>query len=139
LTVNTTRFARTNLYYHGGHNPYRFLPTNEHTDATNTYFSFRGTLPGQYGNSLTSGDPCALVYPAGTSRTPGFNDFPMITPVLPVDTYQTQTGLGYYAYEDTKGAGDSYTSRQLRFNSNGSGTAERNETEGTNAFDLINT
>ncbi|HLT88163.1 MAG TPA: hypothetical protein VKZ57_11280 [Sphingobacterium sp.] len=139
LTVNTTRFARTNLYYHGGHNPYRFLPTNEHTDATNTYFSFRGTLPGQYGNSLTSGDPCALVYPEGTWRTPGFNDFAMITPVFPVETYKTENGLGYYEYEDTQGTGAPYPSNKLRFNFNGYGTAVGNETEGTIVFDLNDT
>ncbi|NGM65128.1 fimbrillin family protein [Sphingobacterium sp. SGR-19] len=123
LTVNSTKFARTNLYYQGGHNPYRFLPTNEHTDARNTYFAFRGVLPGQYGNSLISGDPCALVYPEGTWRTPGFNNFMMIVPVYPIETYKVENGLGYFEYEDTQGTGAPYPSDKLRINFNGYGTA----------------
>lgn len=138
LVVNTKRFARTNLYYHGGHNPYRFLPTNEHTNARNTYFSFRGILPGEYGNSLTSGDPCALVYPQGVWRTPGFNDFGAIVPVYPIDTYKVANGLGYVEYEDTQGSGAPYSSDKLRFNMNGYGTAI-GETNGEIEIDLTDT
>ncbi|MFD1771297.1 hypothetical protein [Sphingobacterium suaedae] len=123
LIVNSVRWARTNLYYHGGHNPYRFLPTNAHTNARNTYFSFRGMLPGQYGISLTNGDPCALVYPEGLWRTVRFNDLMMITPVFPIETYKTENGLGYYEYDDTQGTGTPYPSAKLRFNMNGFGTA----------------
>ncbi|WP_133166332.1 hypothetical protein [Sphingobacterium haloxyli] len=139
LLVNSVRFARTNLYYHGGHNPYRFLPTNEHTDASNTYFAFRGVLPGHYGNSLTSGDPCGLVYPEGSWKTPGFNDFSMITPVYPVETYKTENGLGYFEYEDTQGTGAPYPSDKLRLNFNGYGTAVGDETNGLIVFDLNDT
>lgn len=139
LTLNTIRFARTNLYYHGGHNPYRFLPTNEHTDARNTYFAFRGVLPGVYGNSLTSGDPCALVYPEGVWRSTGFNDFAAITPVNPQEDYKTENGLGYYEYEDSQGTGAPYPSDKLRFNFNGYGTAVGDETNGLIVFDLNNT
>lgn len=130
LVVNTTRFARTNLYYHGGHNPYRFLPTNEHTNMRNTYFAFRGVLPGEYGNSLTSGDPCALVYPEGIWRTPGFNQFAMITPIFPTETFKIENGLGYVEYEDTEGAGAPYPSDKLRFNMNGYGTVTNDAVNG---------
>ena len=138
LVVNTIRFARTNLYYHGGHNPYRFLPTNEHTNARNTYFSFRGVLPGEYGNSLESGDPCALVYPHGVWRTASFNNYRFIVPVYPIDTYKVENGLGYVEYEDTQGSGAPYSSDKLRFNMNGYGTAI-GETNGEIEIDLTDT
>ncbi|WP_190310461.1 hypothetical protein [Sphingobacterium arenae] len=138
LVVNTIRFARTNLYYHGGHNPYRFLPTNEHTNARNTYFSFRGVLPGEYGNSLESGDPCALVYPHGVWRTATFNNYRFIVPVYPIDTYKVENGLGYVEYEDTQGSGAPYSSDKLRFNMNGYGTAI-GETNGEIEIDLTDT
>lgn len=138
LTVNSRRWARTDLYYHGGHNPYRFLPTNAHTNARNTYFSFRGILPTGYGNSLVGGDPCALVYPEGLWRTPGFNDFALLTPVYPIETYKTVNGLGYFEYEDTQGAGAPYPSDKLRFNMNGVGTAN-GSVNGETMIDLVNT
>ena len=115
-------WARQNLYYHGGHNPYRFHHTAKHTNERNTYFSYRGLIPGQYGRVMED-DPCLLVYPEGLWKTPGFNEFSMLTPVFPTETFGEENGLGYIEYVDaTSGPEEPYGGNTLRFMMNGTGT-----------------
>lgn len=122
LLFQNRRWARQNLYYHGGHNPYRFQHTPAHTNERNTYFSHRGLIPGQYGRDL-DGDPCALVYPEGLWRTPGFNEYAYLTPVYPTEIFGTENGLGYIEYDVTTGIEGPYGGNNLRFNMNGTATA----------------
>jgi len=66
------RWARSNLYQAAGeYNPYRFYGTNSATAATDGrgYFAFGGTEARKF-PAVPNGDPCALVYPAGTWRLP---------------------------------------------------------------------
>ena len=69
ITVGGVRWARANLYYSGptAHNPYRFHHLNTQTNAENSFWGWRSLTPdGRVG----TGDPCLLVYPAGTWKTP---------------------------------------------------------------------
>lgn len=72
LTRGDVSWARSNLYYSAGFNPYRFYHTNPRTNDPNSYFSFKGHLPRQLAsaNEADQIDPCALVYPAGRWKTP---------------------------------------------------------------------
>lgn len=72
LTRSNVGWARSNLYYTAGYNPYRFFHTNPRTDNPNSYFSFKGHLPRTLAsaNAANQKDPCALVYPAGRWKTP---------------------------------------------------------------------
>lgn len=75
---NTVRWARSNLYYrgdNGGQHDYAFYANNEQTARADGYFPFGGVFPGAYASSSNQGDPCALVYPLGTWKTPSFSDF----------------------------------------------------------------
>lgn len=63
LTVNGVQWARSNLYYQAGHNPYRFGHMNRQTRAENTFFRAFSTQPGT--GTRVAGDPCELVYPVG--------------------------------------------------------------------------
>lgn len=72
LTVGTgasaVKWSRSNLYYrgdNGGLRDYAFYATNELRSRADGYFSYGGTVPLQFPTEATSGDPCALVYPAG--------------------------------------------------------------------------
>lgn len=128
ITIAGVRWARTNLYYADGttHNPYRFEPTYAHTNNLNSYFSFKGTLPRQYG---INGDPCALVYPQGVWRQATETDYrtlvggALFIGALP-NTYGTHpvTGLGYIEYTGT-GTVAPYEGNRLRFNFNGQGVS----------------
>lgn len=72
LTRSNIGWARSNLYYSAGVNPYRFFHTNPRTNNPNSYFSFKGHLPRVLAsaNAANQKDPCALVYPAGRWKTP---------------------------------------------------------------------
>ncbi|MGH2624291.1 MAG: hypothetical protein ACRDE7_11540, partial [Sphingobacterium sp.] len=78
------QWARSNLYYEAGHNPYRFYGNNVQTDATDGkgYFSFGGIIPRKFANNGDTQDPCSLVYPAGVWRQPTHTDF---APIVSTD------------------------------------------------------
>lgn len=129
LTLDGVQWARQNLYYTGGHNPYRFHHTYAHTQQRNSYFSFRGMVPQNFGSDSNDGDPCALVYPEGVWRQAEADDFESLTgngailfptPGQPA-TYGTEDGLGYLEYQGSNGVGAPYPSNNLRFNMNGGG------------------
>jgi len=126
LTVDGVRWARQNLYYVGGRNPYRFHHTYKHTNATNTFFAFQALTPESYG---LNNDPCTLVYPAGVWRTPSANDFYALEGDLllgiggePHVYGQSDGSLGYVEYTNTgQGTLGPYPGNRLRFNMNGEG------------------
>lgn len=70
LTVKGIKWARSNLYYQAGHNPYRFGHMNRLTDNQNSFFGFKDVLPASENTNRQGGDPCMLVYPAGLWRYP---------------------------------------------------------------------
>src|SRR5690606_31918424 len=128
LTLDGVQWARQNLYYTGGHNPYRFHHTYAHTQQRNSYFSFRGMVPQNFGSDSNDGDPCALVYPEGVWRQAEANDFRTLTGSLlggsgATETYGTEGGLGYIEYQAATGVAAPYPSNNLRFNKNGGGTS----------------
>lgn len=128
LTVEGTRWARQNIYYQAGHNPYRFHHTYAHSNARNTYFSFKGLVPDQFG---VNSDPCAQVYPTGVWRQASESDFRKLTGVLGIGGKQTTYGSvnnrGYFEY-DASGTAAPYPSNKLHFNFNG----------GSDSFAIIN-
>lgn len=119
LTIDGVRWARQNLYYQAGHNPYRFHHTYAHSNARNTYFSFGGVEPTKFG---TYKDACSLVYPQGVWRQASENDFRKLTGVLGIGgkqvTYGKVGNKGYFEYDAT-GTTAPYPSNKLRFNFNG--------------------
>lgn len=119
LTVEGTRWARQNIYYQAGHNPYRFHHTYAHSNARNTYFSFKGLVPDQFG---VNSDPCAQVYPTGVWRQASESDFRKLTGLLGIGGKQTTYGSvnnrGYFEY-DASGTAAPYPSNKLHFNFNG--------------------
>lgn len=127
LTIAGVSWARQNLYYQGGHNPYRFHHTYAHSNARNTYFSFRGMVPTNFGSDSNDGDPCALVYPQGVWRQASDDDFRSLTGGIlgggETATYGTQGGLGYLEYQASTGPSAPYPSNNLRFNMNGGGVS----------------
>ncbi len=133
ITLAGVRWARMNLYYQAGHNPYRFLHTYRASNNLNSFFSFRGTIPQTYGAGTTQGggpDPCALVYPAGVWRQPTSADFSTLTGVnilLPDGGGRAFTsgsdGTGnYFEYTGTTATGAPYPNTTLRFYMNGNGS-----------------
>ena len=123
LTIEGTRWARQNLYYEAGRNPYRFHHTYAHTQARNTFFSFKGEVPDRFGSN---GDPCALVYPEDVWKTAAESDYRKLTGFLGVGgktaTYGTSDNRGYAEFDAT-GTAAPYPSNKLRFNFNGGSTA----------------
>ncbi|MDR2274049.1 MAG: hypothetical protein LBF27_24295 [Sphingobacterium sp.] len=123
LTIDGVRWARQNIYYQAGHNPYRFHHTYAHTNARNTFFSFKGLVPDQFGKNS---DPCAEVYPGGTWRTASENDFRKLTGFLGIGakkaTYGSVNNRGYVEY-DASGVAAPYTNNKLHFNFNGESTS----------------
>lgn len=120
LTIGGKKWARTNLYYVAGHNAYRFHHTYAHTAARNTFFSFKGVVPENFG---INGDPCALVYPAGKWIQPSDADFQnVITIGDTYTTYGTVGVLGYFEYTNSTGTAAPYPGKNLRFNFNGGST-----------------
>ena len=123
LTVEGVRWARQNIYYQAGHNPYRFHHTYAHSNARNTYFSFKGLVPDQFG---VNSDPCNEVYPKGIWRQASEPDFRKLTGVLGIGgknpTYGTASGRGYFEY-DASGAAAPYPNNKLHFNFNGGSTS----------------
>ena len=115
LTLGNVRWARQNLYYVNGHNPYRFQHTYAHTNARNTYFSFRGLVPESFG---TNSDPCAQVYPSGTWRQPTVSEISVLANAAA--TYGDANGLGYFEYT-AAGTAAPYPGNNLRLNMNGRG------------------
>ena len=127
-TQGGVRWARTNLYYADGttHNRYRFEPTYAHTNNLNSYFSFRGLVPNQFG---TNSDPCLSVYPANVWRQATLADYQtLVGSVLPPVVAQPVTygtsdgGLGYLQYA-AAGVTTPYEGNSLRFNFNGQGVS----------------
>jgi len=122
LTVGGVRWGRANLYYQGGHNPYRFHHTYAHSSDRNTFFSFKGLVPQSFG---VNGDPCAEVYPAGKWRMPTNNDLMALTGTPPLylngqaNTTGSTGGLGYLEYTNATGTAAPYPSNDLHFNYNG--------------------
>lgn len=125
LTIAGVRWARGNVYFNAGHNPYRFSHTNAPTQNLNTYFSFNSKTPGQYGVNNVAGDPCADVYPAGIWRQPTNAEFTSLTGVLGLGgetiIYGTNAGSGYFEYA-AAGTGAPYPGTRVRFNFNGEGS-----------------
>lgn len=70
LTVQGIRWARSNLYYQAGHNPYRYGHMNRLTDNQNSFFGFKDVLPASENTNRQGGDPCMLVYPEKLWRYP---------------------------------------------------------------------
>lgn len=125
LSFDGVQWARQNLYYTGGHNPYRFHHTYAHTNDRNSYFSFKALTPDNFG---VNSDPCAEVYPAGTWRQASSEDFQTLTGnFLGIGgenaSEGTENGMGYFEYDVTTGTEAPYPSNNLRFNFNGSGVA----------------
>lgn len=124
LTVGGVEWARQNIYYQGGHNPYRFHHTYAHTNQRNSYFSFRSAIPTEYGSFSTPADPCSLVYPAGVWRTAKRSDFSALPNPsgTTVPSYGSNVvggnSLGYFEYNAT-GTAAPYPSNKLHFNFNG--------------------
>ncbi|PRD46956.1 hypothetical protein [Sphingobacterium haloxyli] len=144
LTTNrnstVVSWARSNLYYEAGHNPYRFHHTNPYNpDPTTSFFAFRGHLPRVLAdaNEANQLDPCALVYPAGLWKTPTDVELRSLTSTsgLVLDvlgnilsilfpepaTSGTTFGDNYIQYTGATGANPAYTAatNSLRFNYNG--------------------
>ncbi|RKE57102.1 hypothetical protein [Sphingobacterium detergens] len=123
LTIDGVRWARQNIYYQAGHNPYRFHHTYAHSNARNTFFSFKGLVPDQFGKNS---DPCAEVYPAGIWRTASENDFRKLTGFLGIGakkaTYGSTNNRGYAEYDAT-GVAAPYPNNKLHFNFNGESTS----------------
>ncbi|QQD15530.1 hypothetical protein [Sphingobacterium sp. UDSM-2020] len=69
-TGSTVKWARSNLYYAAGHNPYRFFAENKLRSEGYSYFAFGSVIPGKFATTATKGDPCSLVYPAGLWKQP---------------------------------------------------------------------
>lgn len=69
ITVAGIRWARANLYYHptDTHNPYRFHHMNTQTKMRNSYWPWHAAKPDE---NVGTADPCKLVYPANTWKTP---------------------------------------------------------------------
>ncbi|MGE8241629.1 MAG: hypothetical protein ACN6PD_02895, partial [Sphingobacterium sp.] len=85
-SLNSTKWARSNLYYdpsvNNGHNPYRFYGTNTQTVQTDGrgYFAFGSAIPRKFVSSSTPPqDPCALVYPQGLWKQPAHTNFSAYT------------------------------------------------------------
>jgi len=78
--ATAVRWARSNLYYEAGHNPYRFYANNVQTLATESkgLFAFGGTIPRKFATDGIQ-DPCELVYPAGVWRQPTNTEFAPLT------------------------------------------------------------
>jgi hypothetical protein len=123
LTIEGVRWARQNIYYQGGHNPYRFHHTYAHSNARNTYFSFKGLVPDQFG---INSDPCAQIYPTGIWRQASESDFRKLTGFLGIGgkqpTYGTSNNRGYFEFDAT-GAAAPYPNNKLHFNFNGGSTS----------------
>jgi hypothetical protein len=118
LTRGNIKWARQNLYYVGGHNPYRFHHTYAHVSNRNSFFSFGATLPQTYGRN---GDPCDLVYPGGVWRRPTSNELAVLTGNAGLNaTYGVVDGKGYFEYT-AAGTAAPYPGNSLRFNMNGEG------------------
>lgn len=116
LTRGSVRWARQNIYYVAGHNPYRFHHTYAHVQNQNSFFSFGATLPQTYGRS---GDPCTLVYPGNVWRRPTSNELANLTGNAGINaTYGVVDGKGYFEYNAT-GTAAPYPGNRLRFNMNG--------------------
>ncbi|HLR50355.1 MAG TPA: fimbrillin family protein [Candidatus Sphingobacterium stercoripullorum] len=133
LELEGVRWARQNLYYKGGHNPYRFYHTYaHHENDQRQFFSFRAEQPNIYAGRDSEGDPCALVYPEGTWKTPKNSDFnnsinkrerqglDLNARKYP-QTNGTLDGKGYAEYPQTNGTAAPYPGDNLRFNMNGYG------------------
>lgn len=75
----TVNWARSNLYYSPGRNPYRFYAVNQLNPVTDGrgYFAFGGILPRRF--QAAPGDPCALVYPEGVWRQPTNTETAVLT------------------------------------------------------------
>jgi len=117
LTLGSVRWARQNLYYIDGHNPYRFQHTSRHSNDRNSYFSFRGLTPENY--STSSSDPCTEVYPRNTWRQPTVNELTALSNANPSFAAEPD-GKRYFQYAASGTAGP-YGSNTLRFNMNGQG------------------
>lgn len=128
----TTKWARANLYYVEGHNPYRFHHLNQQTSDANTYFAVGSSVPRKFASSSSMGDPCELVYPAGIWRTANTYDYNSIagggTEGLPISLgYRAKTATraanSHIEYPVDNTAVPQYPNNTLRFNYNGSGVA----------------
>lgn len=128
LELDGVRWARQNLYYKGGHNPYRFYHTYaHHEDDQRQFFSFRAEQPNIYAGRDSEGDPCGLVYPEGTWRTPKNSDYNnSINKRTGLSREYDQSngtfeGKGFAEYTQTTGLEAPYPGNDLRFNMNGYG------------------
>ncbi len=86
LTVAGTRWARSNIYYQEGHNPYRFRHLNPASTARNTFWPWRALTPTA---AVGSGDPCRQVYPANVWRTPTPAELNSLNSGAATRTFQT--------------------------------------------------
>jgi len=120
LTIAGIRWGRANLYYQGGHNPYRFHHTYAHKSQRNSYFAFKAHLPESFSLRNQNIDPCGLVYPEGVWRHATSSDFSILVPRA--RTFNSSAGLGYVEYA-ASGTASPYPSNNLRINFNGQGLA----------------
>ena len=69
ITIAGVKWARSNLYYHptATQNRYRFHHMNEQTSMRNSYWPWHGITPD---DKVGTSDPCTLVHPVGTWKTP---------------------------------------------------------------------
>lgn len=120
LTVGTVKWARQNIYYEAGHNPYRFNHTYNHNSSRNSYFAFKAHLPENWAVRDQDVDPCSLVYPEGVWRIATEADYDNL--LSHSGSRGNVGGLGYYEYP-ASGTAAPYPSNKLRFNYNGQGNA----------------
>lgn len=125
-----TKWARANLYYVEGHNPYRFQHINHQTTEPNTYFSVGSVLPSIFAASEAIADPCELVYPENTWRTANSSDYNVLVGGIASTILYSYPGLNpnrvanqYIEYPVTSPAVPQYPHNNLRFNYNGSAIA----------------
>ncbi|QRY58273.1 hypothetical protein [Sphingobacterium siyangense] len=143
--ASAVKFARSNLYYTAGHNPYRFFAENKQRSDANSYFAYGATTPAKFVNLADRADPCALVYPANLWREATHADLAVLTtgndllngllsslgslnialtPDAPAGSTPGKTGtaFNYAQYTTTAGSGNpafDAASNSLRFYYNG--------------------
>ncbi|WP_333888747.1 hypothetical protein [Sphingobacterium siyangense] len=118
-TKYTTQWARQNVYYQAGHNPYRFHHTYKKSADRNSFFSFGSNNPLKAGKD---GDPCANVYPAGVWKSPTAQDYYMLVGGGLVPNFSALSptyNTDYTEYTSSTGTEGPYPSKNLRFYDNG--------------------
>ncbi|WP_022829448.1 hypothetical protein [Sphingobacterium paucimobilis] len=116
LTVGGVAWARSNLYYQAGHNPYRFGHMNRKSRADNTFFTAFTIHPRGVGNRV-AGDPCEFVYPQGLWATPTKDQLESLKNSTSVIFGNYGTNISFTPINENTAA--PYPHSKLHFNLNG--------------------